>query len=85
MDAADEAIVFIDKEAMLLKRMPDLDESLIRESFGRNDLQIFTEKEQLIKYLLSTNWKNKNLLLMTSGQFGGMKVEEVRDEILKNK
>lgn len=85
MDAADEAIVFIDKEAMLLKRMPDLNESLIRESFGRNDLQIFTEKEQLIQYLLSTNWKNKNLLLMTSGQFGGMKVEEVRDEILKNK
>lgn len=85
MDAADEAIVFIDKEAMLLKRMPDLDESLIRESFGRNDLQIFTEKEQLIQYLLSTNWKNKNLLLMTSGQFGGMKVEEVRDEILKSK
>jgi UDP-N-acetylmuramate: L-alanyl-gamma-D-glutamyl-meso-diaminopimelate ligase len=85
MDAADAAIVFIDKEAMLLKRMPDLDESLIRESFGRNDLQIFTEKEQLIQYLLSTNWKNKNLLLMTSGQFGGMKVEEVRDEILKNK
>jgi UDP-N-acetylmuramate: L-alanyl-gamma-D-glutamyl-meso-diaminopimelate ligase len=85
MDAADEAIVFIDKEAMLLKRMPDLDESLIRESFGRKDLQIFTEKEQLIQYLLSSNWKNKNLLLMTSGQFGGMKVEEVRDEILKNK
>jgi UDP-N-acetylmuramate: L-alanyl-gamma-D-glutamyl-meso-diaminopimelate ligase len=82
MDKADTAIVFIDHEAMKLKQMPPLDPQLIVSSFGREDMKVFSAKEELQSYLLSQNWKENNLLLMTSGQFGGMDVKALANEIL---
>ena len=82
MDRADAAIVFIDHEAMKLKRMPPLDPELIISSFGRDDMRVFSSKEELQTYLLSQDWKENNLLLMTSGQFGGMDVKGLTNQIL---
>jgi UDP-N-acetylmuramate: L-alanyl-gamma-D-glutamyl-meso-diaminopimelate ligase len=81
MDKADMAVVFIDDEAMKLKQMPPLDPQLIIDSFGRNDLKVFSDRESLKSFLLSQNWQNNNLLLMTSGQFGGMNIIELSKAI----
>lgn len=82
MDEADTAIVFFDKETFAQKKMAVLKESFVRDAFGRNDLHIFTDKQALQEFLLSQNWQKKNLLLMTSGTFGGMNVEQLSKEIL---
>ena len=83
MDRADIAVVFIDHEAMKLKQMPPLDPQLIIESFGRDDMKVFSSKDELSKFLLSQNWKENNLLLMTSGQFGEMDVKKLTQNILE--
>lgn len=83
MDRADVAIVFLDDEAMKLKQMPPLNHELIRTSFGRGDLRIFTSKDELQSYLLSQQWPQSNLLLMTSGQFGGMDVKALTNAVIK--
>jgi UDP-N-acetylmuramate: L-alanyl-gamma-D-glutamyl-meso-diaminopimelate ligase len=81
MDKADTAIVFIDHEAMKLKQMPPLDPQLIIDSFGREDIRVFSSKEELQSFLLAQSWRDNNLLLMTSGQFGGMDVKGLVKEV----
>jgi UDP-N-acetylmuramate: L-alanyl-gamma-D-glutamyl-meso-diaminopimelate ligase len=71
MDAAEEAIVFVDKEALKLKRMPDLDTADVIRSFGKESLTVIQDKEELKKKLLELDFNNSVLLLMTSGTFGG--------------
>jgi UDP-N-acetylmuramate: L-alanyl-gamma-D-glutamyl-meso-diaminopimelate ligase len=84
MDKADTAIVFIDHEAMKLKQMPPLDPALIIQSFGRQDMSVFSSKEELEAFLLTQNWQDNNLLLMTSGQFGGMDITGLTKQILSH-
>jgi UDP-N-acetylmuramate: L-alanyl-gamma-D-glutamyl-meso-diaminopimelate ligase len=33
---------------------------------------VFTEKTELVEYLSAQNWKNNNLLMMSSGTFDGI-------------
>ena len=82
MDKADVAVVFIDDEAMKLKQMPPLDHDLIIKSFGRDDLRVFTSKDELQSFLLSQQWPDSNLLLMSSGHYAGMDVKELTRKIL---
>ena len=84
MDKADTAVVFIDHEAMKLKQMPPLDPALIISSFGRDDMRVFSEKEKLQEFLLAQDWHENNLLLMTSGQFGGMDVKGLAGRVISD-
>ena len=84
MDRADAAIVFIDHEAMKLKQMPPLDPQLIISSFGRDDMRVFSSKEELQSFLLAQDWEENNLLLMTSGQFGGMDAGAIVQKIMSH-
>jgi UDP-N-acetylmuramate: L-alanyl-gamma-D-glutamyl-meso-diaminopimelate ligase len=82
MDRADVAVVFIDDEAMKLKQMPPLDHELIIHSFGKDGLKVFTSKDELQSFLLSQKWAQSNLLLMSSGHFGGMDLKNLTKVVL---
>ena len=82
MNEADIPVVFLDKETFAHKNMPMLSESFVKDSFNNQHLNIFTDKESLQNFLLNQDWKRKNLLLMSSGNFAGMNVEEVAKQIL---
>ena len=82
MDNADVAVVFFDKETFEHKKMPVLKESFVREAFGNHALHIFTDKESLNEFLLEQNWSNANLLLMSSGNFSGLNIDELSKHIL---
>lgn len=83
MNEADVAIVYVDKETLALKRMPDLNIEEVKKSFGRTDLKILQNKEALEQELLSHSYDNAMLLLMTSGTFGGMDVKSLTEKILE--
>jgi len=83
MNEADIAAVFYDKETLYHKKMPLLNQDFVRDSFGNPHLNIFTDRESLQHFLLAQEWKGKNLLLMSSGNFGGMNVEEISKKILE--
>ena len=61
--------------------MPPISHDLIKESFGRNDLKIFTDKNQLIDFLLSQHWENQNLLMMSSGNYEGLDFKALSEQI----
>ena len=72
LDAADVAIVHYDPEAMKIKRMPDLPEEKVREAFGRDALFITNNTEDLKFILDKINFDDAVLLLMSSGNYGGL-------------
>jgi UDP-N-acetylmuramate: L-alanyl-gamma-D-glutamyl-meso-diaminopimelate ligase len=82
LDAADNAVVFYSPHTVEMKKMPAISFEEIKAAFGREDLEIFTTKEELEAYLKAQNWYKSNLLLMSSGTFGGTDLKKLADEIL---
>jgi UDP-N-acetylmuramate: L-alanyl-gamma-D-glutamyl-meso-diaminopimelate ligase len=83
LDAADEAIVFFDPGTVLHKRLEMIAPADIIDAFQRKDLKVFSVKDELETYLLSGNYKNTALLLMSSGNFSGIEFRKLVDEILE--
>jgi len=78
MAAADLAIVYLDPHAVALKKLELMDEATLREGFKRSDLKLFTDSSALKNYLLSLNYSNSNLLLMSSGNYDNMDLEGIK-------
>lgn len=81
MDKADAAVVFYSKHALELKRMPDLPAEKVKEGFNKKDLVVINDKDKLEKWLTSQNYNNSNLLLMSSGNYDGLALEKVINDI----
>lgn len=82
LDDADVAVVFFSPHTLEMKKMPELSIDDIRNYFGREDLKVFTKQEDLVNFLKGQNWFHSNLLMMSSGTFGGMDLPKFAEEIL---
>ncbi len=71
MQAADFKAVLYSKHALEMKKMPMLNNEEVAAGFG-NNVQVFTDKNELRKFIESHFTQNENLLLMSSGTFDGM-------------
>jgi UDP-N-acetylmuramate--alanine ligase/UDP-N-acetylmuramate: L-alanyl-gamma-D-glutamyl-meso-diaminopimelate ligase len=78
LEVADEAIVFYSPEALKQKQMPALSAKEISEAFAKPNLKVITEPAQLKSVLASLELKDSVLLLMSSGNFGGMELKELK-------
>jgi UDP-N-acetylmuramate: L-alanyl-gamma-D-glutamyl-meso-diaminopimelate ligase len=81
MDKADHAIVFYAKHALELKRMPDLPKNQVIEGFNKEGLLVINDKEELNDWLSKQEYKNANLLLMSSGNYDGLDVATFAKDI----
>lgn len=79
LDAADSALVFYTPEALEIKKLEPISSEQIKEAFGRNDLKIETDPEKFKEFLFSTNFQNSVLLLMSSGNYGGLDFESLHN------
>ena len=84
MDAADEAIVFIDNTIFLQKKLEPYDEFIVKKAFDNTRVNFFNNVEILERFLSSINYKGKNLLLMSSGNFGGINLDTLTERVLNN-
>jgi UDP-N-acetylmuramate: L-alanyl-gamma-D-glutamyl-meso-diaminopimelate ligase len=82
LNAADKAVVFYSPHTLEMKKMPALSEAEVKAAFGRDDIHVFTDRETLENFLKAQNWYESNLLLMSSGTFGGMDFPAFGKEIL---
>ena len=79
LNQADEAVVFYSPEALKIKSLPPISEEQIFEAFGKRDLKVFTNSEEFQQYLKNLEYSNKVLLLMSSGNYGGLDFDEIRN------
>ncbi len=77
MDVAEEAIVYFNPHAIALKKLPPITEKQVLTAFANPRLRIYSDSVELKKYLTSIEWKNKNLLMMSSGNFDGISFENI--------
>ena len=81
MDAADAAAVFYSQHALELKRLPDLPKEKVIAGFGKQDLVVFNNKEELENWLISQSYEGANLVLMSSGNYDGVDVTTFAHQI----
>ncbi|NNE32145.1 MAG: peptidoglycan synthetase [Winogradskyella sp.] len=77
LDAADVAVVFYSPHAVEIKKLEKVTHDQIANAFERDDLIIYTNPEDFKNFLFSQNFDNKSLLLMSSGNYGGLDFNEV--------
>ncbi len=78
LDDADKAVVFYSPHAVQIKKLEEVSRNQIEEAFERDDLIIYTNPDDFSKFLFSENLDNSAVLLMSSGNYGGLDFEEVK-------
>ncbi len=78
LNAADTAVVFYSPEAVQIKRLETITYEQIAKAFNREDLIIYTNPEDFKQYLFNLNLDHTALLLMSSGNYGGLDFDDVK-------
>jgi UDP-N-acetylmuramate: L-alanyl-gamma-D-glutamyl-meso-diaminopimelate ligase len=84
LDAADIAAVFYLPESVKIKRLKEVSPGQIAAAFERDDLHIFTNAPELKEFLLSLDYNDTVLLLMSSGTYGGLDLNLLKN-VIENK
>jgi UDP-N-acetylmuramate: L-alanyl-gamma-D-glutamyl-meso-diaminopimelate ligase len=82
MDLADIPIVYFSPETLKHKRLEMLSKKEVKDAFGLGRLKVFVNPQKLSEELLSMDWRNKNLLLMSSGDFSGIDINNIANQII---
>ncbi len=83
MSAADTAFVYFSEHTLKMKRLPPISKEDILTAFGHRNMKVFTDKNELLKAIRAIKFKNRNLLMMSSGTFDKTNLEKLADELLK--
>jgi len=76
MAKADEAVVFYSKHALELKRLPLLESSVVKRGFNQERLHVITDKNALQTFLDTHTYTNSIVLLMSSGNYDGLDLDQ---------
>lgn len=82
MDNADVAMVYYNHHALQIKRLPELEKEKVYKAFGREDLKVYTDKDEMLKDIKSIEMKDVCLLMMSSGNFDGIDFKVLADELI---
>ena len=78
LDHADVAVVFYSPDAVKIKQLDEVSYDQIAQSFQRDDLIIYTNPQVFQDYLFGLEFSNSALLLMSSGNYGGLNFEALK-------
>jgi len=80
LDAADVAVVFYSPDAVKIKQLEEVSYEQISKAFNREDLVIYTNPAAFKEYLYHLKFDTEKiaLLLMSSGNYGGLNFDEVK-------
>ena len=82
LDYADVAVVFYSPDAVKIKQLDDVTYDQIATAFNRKDLIIYTNPQDFKAYLFQLNLENSVLLLMSSGNYGGLDFNDIKNLIV---
>ena len=82
MDKADVRKVYFNPHVLEHKRLPTISADEVKNYFG-GSVEIYTDSAKMIESLKQTDWKNTNLLMMSSGNFDGVNVKGFAEELIR--
>ncbi len=83
MDNADFPFVYFNLHTIELKKLPVITKEQVKNAFNNQNLKVYTDSSELFQDLLEMEWNNRNLLLMSSGNFDGIDFDNIVRKILK--
>lgn len=80
LDHADVAVVFYSPDAVKIKKLDEITADQIAKAFNREDLVIYTNPAAFKEYLFHLKFDTEQiaLLLMSSGNYGGLNFDEIK-------
>lgn len=82
MNAADEALVYFSPEVVAHKKLEPITKEQVLQGFG-GGVTVVNETDDVLEFIRSKDWKNKVLLMMSSGNFDGINYEELGNSLVK--
>ena len=79
LDQADKAVVFYSPHAVKIKQLDAVTKEQIALAFDRDDLIIYTDPEDFKAFIFSLDLNNKAIILMSSGNYGGLDFKAVNE------
>jgi UDP-N-acetylmuramate: L-alanyl-gamma-D-glutamyl-meso-diaminopimelate ligase len=74
LDGPDVSIVYYNPHALMIKRLPEIGEGRIRDGFGKEGLEVFSDSQQLVSRLMQESLPGTVLLMMSSGDYDGLDI-----------
>ncbi|MEM8763057.1 MAG: Mur ligase family protein [Bacteroidota bacterium] len=81
LDAVDEALVFYSPEALQIKGLPAVAPEDIQVAISHPNIQVFTTPESLHEALFALAFENSVLLMMSSGNYGGLDLNALGEKL----
>jgi UDP-N-acetylmuramate: L-alanyl-gamma-D-glutamyl-meso-diaminopimelate ligase len=83
MADANIAFVYFNPHAIMLKKLPEISVEQVAQGFGTKNVRVFTDSNLLWDEIEKINFKGKNLLMMSSGNFDGKDIKELGKKLTK--
>ena len=77
MEGADKAFVYYNPHTVEHKKLSPITSEQVRNAFGSQNVEVFNDSGKLLTALQQEEWNNSTLLMMSSGNFDGLKYEEL--------
>ena len=81
-DSPDQAVVFYLPETAKHKKLPEITPEQVKNAFGKEDIVIINRTEDLKSFLENISCEDTNLLFMSSGNYGGIQIDEYSNQLL---
>lgn len=82
MDAADESLVYFSPEVVAHKKLDPISKEQVLNGFG-GQVHVVNTTSDVLDFIYKRNWKNKVLLMMSSGNFDGIDYDVLGDKITR--
>jgi UDP-N-acetylmuramate: L-alanyl-gamma-D-glutamyl-meso-diaminopimelate ligase len=76
-NAADEAVIYFNPHAVAHKRLPEISKEMIMKAVSYSKLKVFDDSTELWGYLKKLDLKDSDLLLMSSGNFDNLDINDL--------
>ena len=83
MSTADEAYVYYSKHTLEHKKLAAITPEEVQTAFASNNVTIYNDSDALFEMLKAKDWDNKVLLLMSSGNFDGVNLNQFGGRLIK--
>ncbi len=82
MKEADQALVYFNPHTIAHKKLKPISKEQVLTAFGGENLTVYTDASALVSDLKKIDWNNKNLLMMSSGNFDGIDFKQLGDQLI---
>jgi UDP-N-acetylmuramate: L-alanyl-gamma-D-glutamyl-meso-diaminopimelate ligase len=82
MEKADHAIVYYNPKAIEHKGLKMIEPEEVKKAFGGSNIKVFTDIYEVMEEIQLLNVSEKIILVMSSGNLGGLKIEQAADDLL---